>query len=252
MAVMGIGWLNLFGGPTGARQISAASVLDGDRAVSCGALLALVNRWRLSSFAVDVCSPRPDARRGGTRLLLSREKVTIAVAAGQDILWQADGSRRKQSAGAWCTNLLGDVPRLQLPGRLSGRGGFDRIFAERCTTGMGCGRHPYDARMGESHDTSQPISWDRCCVLHAILVYAHFGIKDTMSFFVHVFIDAILAMTVFFGFAICAVADADAASLIGWVGLTVRFNQPSGTRPSRSRSGWRTPRPLPPLPISCS
>jgi hypothetical protein len=162
------------------------------------------------------------------------------------------GCRRlpeQESAGAWCTNLSGDVPPLQLPGWLSGRGGFDRIFAERWTTGMGCGRHPYDARMGERHDTSSRfLAID--AVLHAILVY-HFGIKDTMSFFVHVFIDAILAMTVFLALPYVPWPTL-ILSPIGWVGLAVRFNQPSGTRPSRSRSGWRAPRPLPPLPVSCS
>jgi hypothetical protein len=60
--------------------------------------------------------------------------------------------------------------------------------------------------------------------LHALLVY-RFGIKENMSFFVYVFIDAALAVAVLLDlpYVLWLVL---VLSVIGIVGLTVRFNQP--------------------------
>ena len=60
--------------------------------------------------------------------------------------------------------------------------------------------------------------------LHAILVY-RFGIKENMSFFVYVFIDAALAVAVLLHLPY-VLWLALVLSVIGFVGLTVRFNQP--------------------------
>ena len=162
MTVMVIGWLYLFGGRTGARQFGAASVLDRIVLVPAGAF-APGRCWRFSSFAVDACSPRPHARRGGLGASQSRE-VTIAVAAGRDHLRHADGSRGRSrlAHGApiyWAKSRLWNCEGGCLEG-----GGFDRIFAERWTTAMGCGRHPCNARMEETPDTSSRASCYRYCV----------------------------------------------------------------------------------------
>jgi hypothetical protein len=60
--------------------------------------------------------------------------------------------------------------------------------------------------------------------LHGLLVY-RFGVKENMSFFVYVFIYAILALAVFFAVP-HVLWPTLILSLIGIVGLTVRFNQP--------------------------
>jgi hypothetical protein len=60
--------------------------------------------------------------------------------------------------------------------------------------------------------------------LHALLVY-RFGIKENMSFFVYVFIYAALALAVFLNLPYM-LWPALIFSAIGFVGLTVRFNQP--------------------------
>ncbi len=60
--------------------------------------------------------------------------------------------------------------------------------------------------------------------LHALLVY-RFGIKENMSFFVYVFIDAALAVAVLLHLPY-VLWPALVLSVIGFVGLTVRFNQP--------------------------
>ena len=60
--------------------------------------------------------------------------------------------------------------------------------------------------------------------LHALLVY-RFGIKENMSFFVYVFVDAALALAVLLNWPY-ALWAALILSVIGIVGLTVRFNQP--------------------------
>ncbi len=60
--------------------------------------------------------------------------------------------------------------------------------------------------------------------LHALLVY-RFGIKENMSFFVYVFIDAALAVAVLLHLPY-VLWLALVLSVIGFVGLTVRFNQP--------------------------
>jgi len=60
--------------------------------------------------------------------------------------------------------------------------------------------------------------------LHALLVY-RFGIKENMSFFVYVFIYAALAVAVLLDLPF-VLWLALVLSVIGIVGLTVRFNQP--------------------------
>ena len=60
--------------------------------------------------------------------------------------------------------------------------------------------------------------------LHGILLY-RFGVEENMSFFVYVFIYAILALAVFFVLPY-VLWPTLILSLIGIVGLTVRFNQP--------------------------
>jgi hypothetical protein len=60
MTVVVIGWLYLFGGRSGARQIVAASVVD--RLVLVPAVLVSFNSRRLSSSALDVCDSRSGAR----------------------------------------------------------------------------------------------------------------------------------------------------------------------------------------------
>jgi hypothetical protein len=73
--------------------------------------------------------------------------------------------------------------------------------------------------------------------LHALLVY-RFGIKENMKFFVYVFIDAALAVAVLLDLPY-ALWLALVLSVIGIVGLTVTFNQPSGTRQSTREFGWQ-------------
>jgi len=60
--------------------------------------------------------------------------------------------------------------------------------------------------------------------LHGILVY-RFGVKENMSFFVYAFIDAILALLVFLVVPY-VLWPTLVLSIIGFGGLTVRFNQP--------------------------
>jgi hypothetical protein len=60
--------------------------------------------------------------------------------------------------------------------------------------------------------------------LHALLVY-RFGIKENMDFLVYVFIYAALAVAVLLDLPY-ALWLALVLSVIGFVGLTVRFNQP--------------------------
>jgi hypothetical protein len=60
--------------------------------------------------------------------------------------------------------------------------------------------------------------------LHALLVY-RFGIKENMGFLVYVFIYAALAVAVLLDLPY-ALWLALVLSVIGFVGLTVRFNQP--------------------------
>ena len=61
-------------------------------------------------------------------------------------------------------------------------------------------------------------------VLHGVLV-SRFGIKENMSFFVYAFIDAALAVAVFLNLPY-VLWPALVLTVIGFVGLTVRFNQP--------------------------